>query len=134
MSENSVVNNQDTVSNENSLSIKEFLLFEKTCEASRDSDEEIKMIFSEIKKLSGEETGHKIFESDNEDVDLILKRAVNIAKETESLLKNDPVASIINGDNSSKCIKGVTPVITITKPRDKDSCETKKSPIKVNIL
>ncbi|XP_045775006.1 centrosomal protein of 162 kDa-like isoform X1 [Maniola jurtina] len=124
----SVASNLEIVSNDNST--KEFLLHEKTCEAFKDNDEEIKMIFNEIKKLSdAKNLGHEIDE-DNDDVELILKRAENIALETENLLKSSPVAAAVNGLRSYMD-KGNVPQIKVTKPTENVHSEH-KTPSKTN--
>ncbi|XP_030020271.2 centrosomal protein of 162 kDa [Manduca sexta] len=123
--------NYDLASNENSLSTKEFLQFEKTCEAYKDSDEEIKMIFSEINKLSAGNTNDKIIGDDVEDVELILKRAEDIALETENLLKSSPIANAVS---PSKSQIAVIPQIKVTNVSDTGSvvAESKASPSKIN--
>ncbi|KAI8439585.1 hypothetical protein MSG28_013312 [Choristoneura fumiferana] len=102
---------QDTPSNDNSLSTKEFLQNEKNCEIWKDSDEEIKMILSEINKLSGN-NNNNLLSGDMDDVDLILKRAEDIAFETKNLLKS-PVVSSLNGSPEAG---NKIPEIKVTKP------------------
>ncbi|XP_072945061.1 uncharacterized protein [Epargyreus clarus] len=130
-----------------SNSSKEFLLLEKTCEAYKDSDEEIKMIFNEIKKLSNcKDKDNEI--GDMEDVELILKKAEDIAQETENLLKSSPVSvskSIAKGTNSIPQIKVTEPcneevnkverkfqgnqkVIQSTKQNSKENNEIRRKP------
>ncbi|CAG9788801.1 unnamed protein product [Diatraea saccharalis] len=99
-------------SNENSVSTKEFLDIEKTCDAYKDSDEEIKMILSEINKLSGNNNNCNMIEDDMDDVGLILKRAEDIALETENLLQKSPIASVLNNDSATPAI----PQIKVSKP------------------
>lgn len=118
---------QNLHSNENSLSTKEFLDFEKTCEAYKDSDEEIRFIFNEIKKLSGEKKKDNEVGDDVEDVELILKRAEDIAQETVNLLKSSPVTAVVNGGGSSlnnqNNSNGI-PHITVTKPLENNAGAT----------
>lgn len=97
MAQSLLTNNQEQDSNENSVSTKEFLSFEKVCEAYKDSDEEIKMIFYEIHKLSAANNKDKVLSEETDDVELILKRAEDISLETENILKNCPVAASLNG-------------------------------------
>ncbi|XP_026495844.2 centrosomal protein of 162 kDa [Vanessa tameamea] len=103
----------------NDNSTKEFLLHEKTCEAYKDSDEEIKMIFKEIKKLSVSKNKDTEIGEDVDDVDLILKRAEDIANETENILKSSPVATVVNGIRPY-IDSGNIPQIKVTKPSDKE--------------
>lgn len=103
---------QDLNSNDNSVSTKEFLHIEKTCETYKDSDEEIKMLFNEINKLSGGK-GEKLI-GDDEDVELILKRAEDIAQETENLLKKSPVGVSVSSFKDST----VVPLIKVTKANE----------------
>ncbi|KAH9630231.1 hypothetical protein HF086_012416 [Spodoptera exigua] len=121
MAQSLVAITQDLGSNDNSISTKEFLQFEKTCEAYKDDDEEIKMIFNEIKKLSAINKPDNVISEDIDDVDFILKRAEDIAQETETLLKNSPksTAKSICSPNRSE-FNGI-PQIKVTKP-----CETEK--------
>lgn len=109
------MSNLELGSNENSVSTKEFLNFEKACEAYKDSDEEIKLIFNEINKLSAGNNKDKVISEDVDDVELILKRAEDIALETQNLLKSSSVAASLNGMvpilNDS-----VIPQIKVTKP------------------
>lgn len=117
MAQSTIVITQETMSNENSISTKEFLNFEKTCEAYKDSDEEIKMIFNEITKLSSAMNNDNVMDADVDDVELILKRAEDIANETENMLKsssktNAPNEIITKGDSSN------IPQIKVTKPVD----------------
>ncbi|CAK1555707.1 unnamed protein product [Leptosia nina] len=110
----SISSSKDIKSCDNSN--KEFLLLEKTCEGFKDSDEEIKMIFNEIKKLSHNKD---VEITDEDDVDLILKKAEDIANETENLLKNSPVVAnpvAYLGDSSG------IPEITVTKSNDPEPC------------
>lgn len=112
-----VANNPEMASNENSISTKEFLSIEKTCETFKDvkdSDEEIKMIFTEIQKLSG--GNNKVIEEDVDDVELILKRAEDIAFETENLLKMTPVANSASKGISNG--QAVIPQIKVSKPNE----------------
>ncbi|XP_026756203.2 centrosomal protein of 162 kDa [Galleria mellonella] len=109
--------NAEQNSTDNSISTKEFLHIEKACEVPRDSDEEIKMIFNEINKLSGNADSDKIIGEDVEDVELILKRAEDIAHETENLLKSSPIAAVNGITNDS----GAIPQIKVTKPNDNES-------------
>ncbi|KAJ8712410.1 hypothetical protein PYW07_005252 [Mythimna separata] len=119
---------QDIGSNDNSISTKEFLQFEKSCEASKDDDEEIRMIFNEIKKLSAANKEEKILSEDIDDVDLILKRAEDIAHETENLLKSSPISAALNTSSPNKSESGAIPQIKVTKPseNEKDSMEHKE--------
>ncbi|KAJ0174562.1 hypothetical protein K1T71_009670 [Dendrolimus kikuchii] len=133
MAQSLVVCPQDLISNENSLSTKEFLDFEKTCEAYKDSDEEIKLIFNEIKRLSSGNNKDNVLGDDVEDVDLILKRAEDIAQETVNLLKSSPVAStakIQDPSNDDQNTANGIPQITVTKPFENNigSFENKSSP------
>ncbi|XP_053610666.1 centrosomal protein of 162 kDa [Plodia interpunctella] len=123
-------NNQDSHSNENSVSTKEFLHFEKTCEAYKDSDEEIKTIFSEINKLSVGNDKEKLIGDDVEDVELILKRAEDIALETKNLLKSSP-ASSKNVSPAKECTATV-PLIKVTKANETEFNESIISGNKVN--
>lgn len=107
----SSVSVQDIPSNDNSLSTKEFLQNEKNCEIFKDSDEEIKMILSEINKLSGN-NNNNLISGDLDDVDLILKRAEDIASETKNLLKSPIVSSLSGSPKGSNKI----PEIKVTKP------------------
>ncbi|XP_050682258.1 uncharacterized protein LOC126977469 isoform X2 [Leptidea sinapis] len=87
-----------------SISNNEFLLLEKTCEALKDSDEEIKLLFNEINKLSN----NKDLGIENEDdIELILKRAEDIAHETKNLLKS-PISNSYKGETIPE-IKVFTP-------------------------
>ncbi|XP_059052615.1 centrosomal protein of 162 kDa [Achroia grisella] len=110
---NTVKNDQN--STDNSTSTKEFLHFEKACEAPRDSDEEIKMIFSEINKLAVGTDNDKVIGEDVEDVELILKRAEDIALETENLLKTSPIAT--KNGITTNCGVAI-PQIKVTKPNE----------------
>ncbi|XP_045500651.1 centrosomal protein of 162 kDa [Colias croceus] len=116
----SISSSKEVKSFENSN--KEFLLLEKTCEAFKDSDEEIKMIFNEIKKLSHNKETEM---GDDEDVEMILKRAEDIANETENLLKSSPVAAnnVISypGDCCIPDIKVTEPSVEPHKENDKSS-------------
>ncbi|KAM3965738.1 LOW QUALITY PROTEIN: uncharacterized protein ACR2FA_000063 [Aphomia sociella] len=118
MAQCSVATKQEPNSNDNSTSTKEFLHFEKACELPRDSDEEINMIFNEINKLSGSKQNDKIIGEDVDDVELILKRAEDIAHETENLLKSSPVSGM-NGIIPKD--PGAIPLIKVTKPVECDS-------------
>ncbi|KAJ2945719.1 hypothetical protein O0L34_g560 [Tuta absoluta] len=121
---------QDTFSNENSLSTKEFLDFEKTCGAYKDSDEEIKMLFSEITKLSATMKKDSVIGADVDDVDLILKRAEDIANETENILKSPSMSTITAIPRDTISI----PQIKVTKPMDnKENEEKASSSLKVRI-
>ncbi|CAH4035446.1 unnamed protein product [Pieris brassicae] len=97
---------------------KEFLLLEKTCEAPKDSDEEIKMIFNEIKKLSH---NNHVEITDEDDVELILRKAENIANETENLLKSSPVVT-----NKATSYLGDTSAISEVKVDKSKSLEAPK--------
>ncbi|XP_045519680.1 centrosomal protein of 162 kDa [Pieris brassicae] len=97
---------------------KEFLLLEKTCEALKDSDEEIKMIFNEIKKLSH---NNHVEITDEDDVELILRKAENIANETENLLKSSPVVT-----NKATSYLGDTSAISEVKVDKSKSLEAPK--------
>ncbi|XP_075980069.1 uncharacterized protein LOC142979166 [Anticarsia gemmatalis] len=121
--------NQDIASNDNSMSTKEFLQFEKTCEAYKDSDEEIRMIFNEIKKLSASNKSEKVLNDDVDDVELILKRAEVIAQETEFLLKNSPISPNNNSNSPNKSESGAIPQIKVTNPSEteKEVFESKES-------
>lgn len=116
MAQSLVRNHAEIGSNENSVSTREFLNFEKACEAYKDSDDEIKHIFSEINKLSAPNSKDNVIADDVEDVELILKRAEDIALESENLLKSSPVSAklnsvpVINRNNT-----GVVPEIKVTK-------------------
>ncbi|XP_052743233.1 centrosomal protein of 162 kDa [Bicyclus anynana] len=114
---------------ENKKCTKEFLLHEKTCEAFKDSDEEIKMIFNEIKKLSDSKNLVHEVDEDNDDVEQILKRAENIAQETENLLKSSPVS--INGIRPY-LDTGNIPQIKVTKPNENVCSEGRKTPNKTS--
>lgn len=120
---------QDIGSNDNSISTKEFLQFEKTCEAYKDDDEEIRMIFNEIKKLSASNKEEKILSEDIDDVDLILKRAEDIAQETKNLLKSSPISTVLNASSPNKSESAAIPQIKVTKPieNERDSMEHKES-------
>ncbi|KAJ8715148.1 hypothetical protein PYW08_005129 [Mythimna loreyi] len=119
---------QDIGSNDNSISTKEFLQFEKSCEAYKDDDEEIRMIFNEIKKLSAANKEEKVISEDIDDVDLILKRAEDIAQETQNLLKSSPISTVLNGNSPNKTESGAIPQIKVTKPNEneKDLMEHKE--------
>ncbi|XP_004931836.3 centrosomal protein of 162 kDa isoform X1 [Bombyx mori] len=132
MAKSLMAQNQDLPSNDNSLSTREFLHIEKTCEAFKDSDEEIKMILSEINKLSGGKTEEKLLEGDVDDVELILKRAEDIALETENLLKNSPVAAKIHKLTPEKSEPSAIPEILVTKPTENSQEIGKPSQNKVN--
>lgn len=116
MAQSLVMNHQEIGSNENSVSTREFLSFEQACEAYKDSDDEIRQIFSEINKLSASNSKDNVIAADVDDVDLILKRAETIALESEKLLKNCPVTAkessvpIFSHNNA-----GVIPEIMVTK-------------------
>nr|XP_013189800.1 unnamed protein product [Amyelois transitella] len=119
MAECSVSSNPDPQSNDNSVSTKEFLHFEKTCETYKDSDEEIKMIFSEINKLSAGKEKERIIGEDVEDVELILKRAEDIALETKNLLQSSPEATN-NVPPAKESTTGTVPLIRVTKANETD--------------
>lgn len=127
MAQSEIVVDQDVGSNDNSMSTKEFLQFEKTCEGYKDGDEEIKMIFSEINKLVGSNRTEKILNDDVDDVDLILKRAEDISLETENLLKKSPISALFNV--GSEIRNGSIPQIKVTNPREveKEVGECKES-------
>lgn len=112
----SVLITQEVISADNST--REFLIQEKHCEAYKDSDEEIKMIFNEIKKLSDTKNKDTEIGEDVDDVDLILKRAEDIANETENILKTSPIATAMNGIHPY--IDTNIPQIKITKPNDNE--------------
>ncbi|XP_047992019.1 centrosomal protein of 162 kDa [Leguminivora glycinivorella] len=109
-------------SNDNSLSTKEFLQNEQSCENFKDSDDEIKMILTEINKLSGGNNNNSLL-GDTDDVDVILKRAEDIAFETENLLKSSPIASVLNAAPDAS--KNEVPEIKVTKPADELKTENK---------
>ncbi|XP_063626095.1 centrosomal protein of 162 kDa [Cydia splendana] len=113
-------------SNDNSLSTKEFLQNEQSCEKFKDSDEEIKMILTEINKLSGG-NNNSLLAGDTDDVDVILKRAENIAFETENLLKSSPIASVLN--IAPETSNNKVPEIKVTKPADNDNKIENKTPV-----
>lgn len=129
MAHSSIVMAQELGSNDNSISTKEFLQFEKSCEAEKDDDEEIKMIFNEIKKLSAANKAEKVLCEDIDDVDLILKRAEDIAHETENLLKSSPIATVMNANSQNRSESGAIPQIKVTKPNEieKNMLEHKES-------
>ncbi|KOB72752.1 Uncharacterized protein OBRU01_11993 [Operophtera brumata] len=108
-----MMNHQEIESNDNSVSTREFLNFEKVCEAYKDSDEEIKLIFSEINKLSTSNSKDNVIADDVEDVELILKRAEDIALETESLLKSSVKTNAVA--SSSLNSAALIPEIKVTK-------------------
>lgn len=116
MAQSSIIVTQESTSNDNSISTKEFLNFEKTCEAYKDSDDEIKMIFSEITKLSAANSRDNVISEDVEDVELILRRAEDLAQETELLLKSSPVAANIERTLPNGVDSGTIPLIKVTKP------------------
>lgn len=116
MAQSSVIIAQESMSNENSISTKEFLNFEKTCEAYKDSDDEIKMIFNEITKLSAANNKDNIISEDIEDVEMILKRAEDLSQETELLLKSSPVATKTECTLPNGVDSGNIPLIKVTKP------------------
>lgn len=119
MAQSLVIDHQETGSNENSVSTREFLSFEKACEAYKDSDDEIKQIFSEINKLSASNSKDNVIADDVEDVELILKRAEDIALQSKNLLKNSPVASKVNAVPSfSPNNSAVIPEIKVTKANE----------------
>lgn len=117
MAQSLIAVNSEIGSNDNSMSTKEFLQFEKSCEAYKGSDEEIKLIFNEIKKLSAASKTDKGISDDIDDVELILKRAEDIAHETENLLKNSPNSAIAT---PNKIESGAIPQIKVTKPSETD--------------
>lgn len=108
--------NKEVMSNDNS--VKEFLYHENNCKAYKDSDEEIKMIFSEIKKLSDCKNKDTEIGEDVEDVELILKRAEDIAHETETLLKSSPIAAVTKSIRPSFIDSGNIPQIKVTQAND----------------
>lgn len=112
-------NQHDLNSNDNSISTKEFLQIEKTCEGFKESDEEIKKIFNEIQRLAGQTEISHISGEDLDDVDLILKRAEHLAKESTNLLQSSPIAEILTSDENpyekSKHSSKI-PQIKVTKP------------------
>lgn len=114
MANSNVNSNHEVLSNDNST--KEFLLHEKSCETFKDSDEEIKMIFSEIQKLSSGKNKDCDITEDIDDVDLILKRAEVLAHETQHLLKSSPVACISTQKNTE-----AIPVIKVTKASEEET-------------
>ncbi|XP_068617981.1 putative leucine-rich repeat-containing protein DDB_G0290503 [Battus philenor] len=118
--------NNSFVSNENSEDVlnDEFMLIEKSCEVFKDSDEEIKNIFSEIKKLSSGKRKDDEIGEDVEDVELILKRAEDIAHETETLLNSSPVVGIVNSVSPSALDK--IPQIKVTKANETNSKKDNK--------
>ncbi|XP_063537042.1 centrosomal protein of 162 kDa [Cydia strobilella] len=113
-------------SNDNSLSTKEFLQNEQSCEKFKDSDDEIKMILTEINKISGG-NDNSLLAGDTDDVDVILKRADDIAFETENLLKSSPIASVLN--IAPVTSKNKVPEIKVTKPADNDNKTENKTPV-----
>ncbi|CAH2093051.1 unnamed protein product [Euphydryas editha] len=112
----SVMITQEIISNDNST--KEFLILEKNCETFKDSDEEIKMIFNEIKKLSNTKNKDTEIGEDVDDVELILRRAEDIAHETENILKSSPIATVVNGIRPYNDTD--IPHIKVTKPNDNE--------------
>ncbi|CAB3230854.1 unnamed protein product [Arctia plantaginis] len=120
MAQSEIAVGQDLGSNDNSMSTKEFLQFEKTCEGYKDSDEEIKMIFSEINKLVASNKTEKVLNDDVDDVELILKRAEDISLETENLLKKSPISALFNASSEIKIKNGAIPQIKVTKPREEE--------------
>lgn len=122
----SLVHHQDIGSNDNSVSTREFLSFEKACEAYKDSDDEIKLIMNEINKLSASNNKDNVIVDDTEDVDLILKRAKDIAHETENLLKRSPVP--VKGSplqSFSKIVTADIPEITVTNIENESETHVK---------
>lgn len=112
---------KEMLSNDNST--KEFLFHENNCKAYKDSDEEIKLIFNEIKKLSDVKNNDTEFGEDIDDVDLILKRAEDIALETESLLKSSPVVAAVKSSRRNVA-SGNIPQIKVTQATDNNvNCE-----------
>lgn len=109
MANNSLASNGPT--SEDILN-EEFLLIEKSCE-SKDSDDEIRNILNELKRLSTVKSKDTEIEEDVEDVDMILKRAEDIAHETKNLLNSSPVISIPNGVSYNTIDK--VPQIKVTK-------------------
>ncbi|XP_014371395.2 centrosomal protein of 162 kDa [Papilio machaon] len=109
MANNSLASNEPT--SEDILN-EEFLLIEKSCE-SKDSDDEIRNILNELKRLSTIKNKDTEIGEDVEDVDMILKRAEDIAHETKNLLNSSPVIGIPNGVSSSAMDK--VPKIKVTK-------------------
>lgn len=134
MAQSLIAITQELGSNDNSISTKEFLQFEKTCEAYKDDDEEIKMIFNEIKKLSAINKPENVISEDIDDVEFILKRAEDIALETETLLKSSPKSTAKSICSPNKSESGVIPQIKVTKPceNEKDVSEHKENNTKVN--
>lgn len=109
-------------SNENSVSTKEFLHIEKSCEGYKDSDEEIKLIFNEINKLSGTNPINNE-NADLDDVDLILKKAEDLAIETKNILSS-PVAiknNVVPNVPINRPETVSVPVIRVTKPKDSET-------------
>ncbi|XP_013148299.1 PREDICTED: centrosomal protein of 162 kDa [Papilio polytes] len=109
MANNSLASNGPT--SEDILN-EEFLLIEKSCE-SKDSDDEIRNILNELKRLSTVKNKDTEIGEDVEDVDMILKRAEDIAHETKNLLNSSPVISIPNGVSYNTIDK--VPQIKVTK-------------------
>ncbi|CAK1587084.1 unnamed protein product [Parnassius mnemosyne] len=118
MADESLASNRDVISNEEILT-KEFLLIEKSCESYKDSDEELKNIFKEIKKLSCAKNKDSEVGEDSEDVELILKRAEDIANETENLLNSSPVVGFRNC--VSPCVESKVPQIKVTKVSENET-------------
>ena len=107
--------NKEMPSNDNST--KEFLFHENNCMAYKDSDEEIKLIFNEIKKLSDAKNNDTEIGEDVDDVELILKRAEDIAQETENLLKSSPVVAAVKSGRQN-IVTGNIPQIKVTQASD----------------
>ncbi|CAG9112106.1 unnamed protein product [Plutella xylostella] len=124
MAQSLVESIQEPTSNDNSISTKEFLRIEKNCEGYKDSDEEIKLIFNEINKLSGaNNNNNSILLEDNDDVELILKRAEDIAQETENLLKSSPIAAAASPSHEKQSNVAKIPQIKVTKPDESKKTE-----------
>ncbi|CAH0588958.1 unnamed protein product [Chrysodeixis includens] len=121
MAQNVIAIHQEVGSNDNSMSTKEFLQFEKTCEAYKGSDEEIRYIFNEIKKLTSSNKTEKVISDDVDDVELILKRAEDIAQETKNLLKATPVSPTVPSRAKTPVLTPdpeAIPQIKVTKPNE----------------
>ncbi|XP_037973181.2 centrosomal protein of 162 kDa [Plutella xylostella] len=124
MAQSLVESIQESTSNDNSISTKEFLRIEKNCEGYKDSDEEIKLIFNEINKLSGaNNNNNSILLEDNDDVELILKRAEDIAQETENLFKSSPIAAAASPSHEKQSNVAKIPQIKVTKPDESKKTE-----------
>lgn len=107
-------NNTEMSTKDNSNSIQEYLNIEKSCEQFKGTDEEIILIFNEINKISGSSLPQN--EGELDDVELILKRAEDLSKETQNILNNAPAIAKNNFQNNVESVN--IPVIRVTKAKE----------------